>query len=171
MKAVSSQQFINIQLLADNKRDLVRFVSSNADALVDIMVWDKGHAAPQMAKNVLNNNSEFIFIFGKDNAPRTIEYGNFHGDMETILRVSRGKNEYADVHKAVFPVELPGSILQMNSRADSVLDLFGGTGTTMIAAEQLNRKCYMMELDPHYCDIILARWEKLTGRKAEKVNN
>ena len=65
MNAVSSQQFINIQLLADNKRNLVRFVSDNADNLVDIMVWDKGHGAPQMNNNVLNNNCEFIFIFGK----------------------------------------------------------------------------------------------------------
>lgn len=52
---------------------------------------------------------------------------------------------------------------------DSILDLFGGSGTTLIAAEQINRKCYMMELDPHYCDVIIARWEKLTGNKAEKL--
>ena len=53
---------------------------------------------------------------------------------------------------------------------DIVLDAFGGSGTTLIAAEQLNRKCYMMELDPHYCDVIIARWEKLTGKKATKIN-
>ena len=47
---------------------------------------------------------------------------------------------------------------------------FGGSGTTLIAAEQLNRKCYMMELDPLYCDVIIARWEKLTGKKATKIN-
>ena len=52
---------------------------------------------------------------------------------------------------------------------DSVLDLFGGSGTTLIVAEQLNRKCYMMELDPHYVDVIINRWETLTGKKAEKV--
>ena len=51
------------------------------------------------------------------------------------------------------------------------MDLFGGSGTTLIAAEQLNRKCYMMELDPHYCDVIIARWEKLTGNKAERISN
>ena len=52
---------------------------------------------------------------------------------------------------------------------DYVLDLFGGSGTTLIACEQLNRKCLMMELDPHYCDVILARWEKLTGQTAVKI--
>ena len=50
-----------------------------------------------------------------------------------------------------------------------VVDLFGGSGSTMIACEQLNRKCYMAELDPHYCDIILERWETFTGKKAERI--
>jgi site-specific DNA-methyltransferase (adenine-specific) len=58
----------------------------------------------------------------------------------------------------------------MNSsrQGEKVLDTFGGSGTTLIACEQLDRKCYMMELDPHYCDVIIARWEKLTGNKAIK---
>ena len=77
-------------------------------------------------------------------------------------------NEFSKIHHATFPVELPSFILQ-NFCKDSVIDVFGGTGTTLIAAEQLNRKCYMMELDPHYCYVIIARWEKLTGNKAEKL--
>ena len=56
-----------------------------------------------------------------------------------------------------------------SKQGDIVLDLFGGSGSTLIAAEQLGRKCYMMELDPHYCDVIIARWEKLTGQKAIKL--
>ena len=68
------------------------------------------------------------------------------------------------------PIELIANcILDVTKEGDSVVDIFGGSGSTLIAAEQLNRKCYMMELDPHYCDVILARWENLTGRKAEKV--
>ena len=51
-----------------------------------------------------------------------------------------------------------------------VLDAFGGSGTTIIAAEQLNRKARVMELDPHYVDVIIARWEAMTGEKAEKIN-
>ena len=57
-----------------------------------------------------------------------------------------------------------------SQEGDLVLDMFGGSGTTLIASEQLGRKCYMMELDPHYCDVIIARWEKLTGKTAVKVN-
>jgi DNA modification methylase len=51
----------------------------------------------------------------------------------------------------------------------SRFDVFGGSGTTLIAAEQLNRICYMMELDPIYCDVIIKRWENLTGQKAALV--
>lgn len=51
----------------------------------------------------------------------------------------------------------------------SRFDLFGGSGSTLIACEQLNRKCYMCELDPHYIDVIINRWEKFTGQKAVKL--
>ena len=81
-------------------------------------------------------------------------------------------NKRTGGHPAEFPVELPARCIKMHSRkGDIILEPFCGAGTTLIAAEQLGRICYGMELDPHYCDIILARWEKLTGRKAEKVNN
>lgn len=53
---------------------------------------------------------------------------------------------------------------------DAVLDLFGGSGSTLIACEQLNRICYMMELDPVYCDVIIKRWEEFTGQKAELIS-
>ena len=52
---------------------------------------------------------------------------------------------------------------------ENILDLFGGSGSTMIACEQLNRNCYMMELDPKYCQVIINRWEEFTGEKAEKI--
>ena len=75
-------------------------------------------------------------------------------------------------HPTMKPVRLIGYLMTNSSKVgDSILDLFGGSGTTMIAAEQLHRKCYMMELDEHYCDVIIARWEKLTGGKATKITN
>ena len=75
-------------------------------------------------------------------------------------------------HAAAFPLELPMRYLKVHSyEGDMVFDPFGGTGTTMIAAEQLNRKCFMMELDPHYCDVIIARWEKLTGKNARRITD
>lgn len=68
------------------------------------------------------------------------------------------------------PIPLFSYLMKNSSRpGDVVLDLFAGSGTTLICAEQLDRKCYTMELDPHYCDVVIARWEKLTGREAVKI--
>lgn len=69
----------------------------------------------------------------------------------------------------VLPESTP-CLMDATREGDVVLDAFGGSGTTLIACEQLNRKCRMMELDTHYCDVIMARWEKLTGRKAVKIS-
>lgn len=68
------------------------------------------------------------------------------------------------------PIELVSEcLLDCSIIGDSVIYMFGGSGTTLIACEQLKRKCFMMEYDPHYCDVIIARWEKLTGKKAVKI--
>lgn len=81
------------------------------------------------------------------------------------------KPKKCDLHPTMKPVELiENALLNSTKQDDTVLDLFGGSGTTLIACEQLKRKAFLMELDPHYCDVIIARWEKLTGKKAEKIN-
>jgi len=75
-----------------------------------------------------------------------------------------------DIHPTMKPVKLFSRLIINSSRpGDHVLDLFGGSGTTLIACEQLKRKAYLMELDPRYCDAIINRWETLTGQKAELV--
>ena len=73
-------------------------------------------------------------------------------------------------HPTMKPVALICEILlNATKKDDLVLDLFGGSGTTLIACEQLNRKCYTMEYDPKYCDVIIKRWEALTGQTANKI--
>lgn len=73
-------------------------------------------------------------------------------------------------HPTMKPVSLIARLIFNSSHAgDTVMDLFGGSGTTMIACEQLHRKCVMMEYDPRYCDVIVKRWEALTGNKAKVV--
>ena len=62
------------------------------------------------------------------------------------------------------------AITHSSKPGDIVLDLFGGSGSTLIACEQSGRNCYMMELDPHYVDVIIKRWENLTGQKAVLLN-
>lgn len=74
-------------------------------------------------------------------------------------------------HPTMKPVELLSRQIRNSSRiGEKVLDLFGGSGSTLVACEQLDRVCYMMELDPKYCDVIVKRWETLTGEKAKKTN-
>jgi DNA modification methylase len=79
------------------------------------------------------------------------------------------KPQRSGEHPTMKPVRLFGYLMRNSSRQhDIILDTFGGSGTTIVAAEQLDRKARLMELDPHYCDVIIARWEKLTGQKAYK---
>ena len=69
------------------------------------------------------------------------------------------------------PVPLIAYLVGNSSKeGDTVLDCFGGSGSTLIACEQLGRKCLTMELDPHYCDVIITRWEELTGKKAVLID-
>lgn len=74
-------------------------------------------------------------------------------------------------HPTMKPVPLFAYLMGNSTKEGwNVYDGFGGSGTTLIAAEQLNRNAFLMELDPHYCDVIIARWEKLTGEKAVKID-
>lgn len=74
-------------------------------------------------------------------------------------------------HPTQKPVKLSEWFLKKYSKEqENILDLFGGSGSTLIACEQLNRSCFMMELDPHYVDVIIARWEQFTGQKAVLLN-
>ncbi len=74
------------------------------------------------------------------------------------------------VHLTEKPAELAARAIQYSSRAgERVLDLFGGSGSTLIGAEQTGRKAFLMELDPPYCDVIVERFEKFTGQKAERI--
>lgn len=85
----------------------------------------------------------------------------------TVWEINKdGVNEYHPTQK---PVALPMKAIR-NHDAERVLDLFGGSGSTLIACEQLDRACYMMELDPKYVDVIIDRWEKFTGEKAVLLN-
>lgn len=86
----------------------------------------------------------------------------------TVLR--EAKPAASEIHPTMKPIKLFARlIINSSRRGDRVLDLFGGSGTTMMACEQLGRKAYLMELDPKYCDAIVARWEQQTGRKAKRI--
>lgn len=102
-------------------------------------------------------------------------FDNTHDNMTNVWQYPRTKgDERAECgdHATPKPLALCERGIKSSSRpGEAVLDLFGGSGSTLIACEQLNRSCYMMELDPHYCDVIIARWEKLTNQKARRITD
>ena len=90
---------------------------------------------------------------------------------ESVSVIEEDKPARNDLHPTMKPIRLVGRLIANSSKVgECVLDTFGGSGSTLIAAEQLGRKCYMMEKDPKYVDVIVDRWEAYTGQKAEKEN-
>jgi len=99
------------------------------------------------------------------------EAHRFYGDRKQVS-IWEFDKQRIDGHTTPKPVDLIGRALQNSSRANEVvLDLFLGSGSTLIAAEKTGRKCYGMELDPKYCDVVVKRWEAFTGQKAELCSN
>ena len=94
-----------------------------------------------------------------------------YSDKVSTTIINESKPSVSELHPTMKPVKLIARQVKNSSRInEKVLDLFGGSGTTLITCEQLNRNCYMMEYDPHYVDVIIQRWENFTGEKAIKLN-
>lgn len=95
---------------------------------------------------------------------------HWYNDRKQTTCLEFAKPKKSEEHPTMKPIPL-FSYLMGNStkKGDVVLDPFAGSGTTLICAEQLGRRCFTIELDPHYCDVIIARWEKLTGKEAVKL--
>jgi len=163
--------FINLQLVAGNKKALSRWWTDHIDNFCDVAIWDKGSAQPAMATNVMNSRFELIFILTKDKPSRAIRAGAvFRGTVDNVFNIpGQRSNEQSDIHGATFPIELPRTFIELfSTKKKSVFDPFAGTGTTMLACEQTGRKCFLMEIDPAYCDVTIKRWETLTGKKADR---
>lgn len=122
------------------------------------IVWDKKVRVQNLDK--FYKRHEFILYHGEFGGQKTLD-----GDVWICDR------EVRKDHPTAKPVELCERAIRYSSEnADIVLDLFGGSGATLIAAEKSARKCYMMELDPVYVDVIVKRWEDFTGKKAKLIN-
>ena len=95
---------------------------------------------------------------------------DIYSDKVSTTIINEAKPSVSEEHPTMKPIKLFARHIKNSSRTnESVLDLFGGSGTTIMACEQLDRKCYTMELDEHYCDVIIDRWEKFTGKKAVRI--
>lgn len=131
--------------------------------LSNMIIWNKGGGGIGDLKRTFFTDYEIILC--SNNNHEII--GKRIGSVWDIKKDN--VNDY--VHATQKPVELSALAIKSTSHEkDIVLDAFGGSGSTLIACEQLKRKCFMMELDPIYCDVIIERWERFTGRKAVKVN-
>lgn len=127
-----------------------------------MIIWEKNCATFSLGRLDYDYQHEPIFYTW------TKSHNNYrNGEYRTTIW-KYDKPRKCDLHPTMKPVALVANCLKDGSKEnDIVLDMFGGSGTTLIAAEQLNRRARLMELDPHYCDVIVKRWEKLTGCKAE----
>jgi DNA modification methylase len=111
-------------------------------------------------------NHEWCFYGWREGAAHQYLGPHNATDVWSIKKV----NPQSMLHLTQKPTELAARAMEYSSRpGENVLDLFGGSGSTLIAAEQTGRKAYLMELDALYCDVIVARWERFTGKKAERV--
>jgi DNA modification methylase len=128
------------------------------------IIWDKMH--PVLTRKDYMGAHEWCFYGWKEGAAHVYLGPNNATDLWQVKKV----NPQSMVHLTEKPVELAARAMQYSSRVgENVLDLFGGSGSTLMGAEQTGRHAFLMELDPLYCDVIVQRWEKFTGRKAERV--
>ncbi len=174
--------------------DYIRIAKNAGLKFLSWNIWNKGECTSIGNQTAMFGIShEWIFVFGskKKELKRTIENknGGEYNDHSSIRNkdgsITKGKSKFVHSHSqlktvydcvpqkardeikhpARFPVEFPvGYIESMTSPGQSIYEPFGGSGSTLIACEKTNRKCFMMELDPHYVDVIIARFKKFTNK-------
>jgi DNA modification methylase len=128
------------------------------------LIWVKEH--PVLTRKDFMGNHEWCFYGWREGAGHKFYGPNNATDVWSVKKV----NPQSMVHLTEKPVELAVRAMQYSSLAgENVLDLFGGSGSTLIGAEQTGRHAFLMELDTLYCDVIVQRWEKFTGRKAQRI--
>lgn len=136
----------------------------------NILTWVKTNNPPMCNNNFLPD-IEYLLYFHKGKRI----WNNGLKPLDIYRRAffssrSEGHAEIGDIHPTMKPLKLISDKIQISSKENSiVLDMFGGSGSTLIVCEQLKRRCYMCEIDTHYCDLIIDRWEKFTGQKAELI--
>ena len=155
--------FWNINYNAKSRFEYLDSVYPYRKKLQETIIWKK-NAIP--TANGFTRNFEFIFMFKTNDEIKHLN--NEYDVTQNIWDVSNIGSQQEN-HKACFPIGLPEKAIGLNKKTKLILDPFLGSGTTLIAAEKLNRKCYGMELDTHYCDVIVKRWEEFTGKKAVRL--
>ncbi len=129
------------------------------------IIWDKQH--PVLTRKDFMGAHEWSFYGWKEGAAHKFYGPNNIPDLWHVKKV----NPQSMIHLTEKPVELAARAMAYSTKpGERVIDLFGGSGSTLIAAEQQGRRAYLMEIDPAYADVIVARFEKYSGGKAERIN-
>lgn len=141
--------------------DLYNSVNEHGD-IHSLIIWVKNNSTFNMSIHYKQKHEPCLYWKPKN---KTLKWSG-NNDQDTVWNFNReSKNKFHPTQK---PVELAIKAIS-NHNGNIVMDLFLGSGSTLIACEKTNRKCYGMEIDPHYCDVIVKRWEEFSGKKAERV--
>ena len=141
--------------------------------LLNLCVWNKTNAG---MGSLYRSQHELVLVFknGSGSHRNNIELGK-HGRHRSNVWTYRGANSFGaermkelESHPTVKPVNLVAdALLDVSRRGDIVVDPFGGSGTTLLAAHKTGRRGRLIEIDPHYCDLIVRRFEQHTGKQAK----
>ena len=143
--------------------NFIQALKDNNQQLRSVLIWNKNQLV--MGRQDYQWKHEPCLYGWKDGAAH-----HWYSDRKQTTVIDWERPKRSEEHPTMKPIGLFGYQMQNSSmEGDIILDSFGGSGTTIVAAEQLGRKARLMELDPHYCNVIIARWEKLTGQKAIKL--
>jgi DNA modification methylase len=147
---------------ADSKaREIYNALFENKCEVHALIIWHKTNATYGALNAQYKQRHEPCVYFKPKNS--TLRWC---GASTEATVWSQDRDGINDLHPTQKPVALAAKAIG-NHTSENVFDPFLGSGSTLIAAEQLNRKCYGLEISPQYCDVIVARWEKLTGKKAQ----
>lgn len=163
-----SREFVfwNVNYNSNSRSEFIKQIVPHLDLLDETIAWKK-NALP--VPYGLTRTWEPIFVFKCHKDKKRISELATHDTEFNYWEISNA-GALDDSHRAAFPVALPEKAIALVKQAKSCFDPFGGSGTTLIACEKLGKQCFMMELDPIYIDVIIARYEKFTGDKAVLIN-
>ena len=173
--AASEVVIVDLQMLSGNKVAFLEYMHRFRHDVIDVAVWDKLSAPPAMARNVMDSRFDWlIFLTAQRTGGRTTRAVPTAGFRGTVANVYRGipqrQNPYFRQHAATFPMHLPLWLMEtFDGRHGAVFDPFLGTGTTLMAADRTERRCFGLEIEPAYCDMCLFRHEAQTGIPARRI--
>lgn len=168
--------FVNYKRIANDCCSFICFMPQGGTHMMMMMMWKEAgwqvkHELIWEKQSIVLNRADFNYqhepmLYGWNETHKFYAKGQFH--TTSVWKFDRPTK--SKEHPTMKPLELLGeALLNLSKEGDKVCDLFSGSGSTLMACEQLKRKCFAMELDPKYVDVIIARYEKLTGKKAVKL--